>query len=178
MKCLRAEFLSKVRTYKSFTFRAYESHDRAMDKFSKKDWSRIVSWINSEETIIHYAEEMPFSMAFLSYIHTVTRQPFAFILLLRDHPDNNIITFHGGAWGNAFVNLRCGKHLIETLRNCRFKIRTCVKVENIRAQKFVEALGLRKSTRKKDVFWYIDPVTRHYQSPFRNRKDCLDSLDN
>ena len=99
-------------------------------------------------------------MAALVYTSRDSYEPLNFILILRDHPaDDNIVSFHGGSWSSPFINFRTGHQLLQTLSRCGFKVRTSVKSDNRVAQRFVEALGMKKTTRKENIFWYSLPAT-------------------
>lgn len=141
-----------------FCFREWKISDEIFSKISRVDWLKIVSWIPSEKDLLLNIQELPYSLAALVYTRKETDVPFNFILLLRDHPaDNYVITFHGGSWCSPFISFRTGRQLIQALSRCGFKVRTSIKTDNRAAQKFVEALGMKKSTRKNNVFWYKWP---------------------
>ena len=151
-------FLRNCSEDKEYVFREYRLPDCVLTKFSSEDWRRIVSWINSEEELLSLMDELPYSLAALTYCEKKTGNPLCFLLLFRDHPkEKDTISFHGGGWCGPFLNFRCGRKLLHGLKQCGFKVRTCVDTENIVAQRFVEALGLRKVTRRDSTLWYYFP---------------------
>lgn len=153
--CLVDLFLFKCSFDSEYAFREYRPSDKILNKFTPSDWHKIVSWIHSQEELTNYAQELPYSMATLVYMSKQDNIPLCFVMLLRDHPrDPNTISFHGGGWHSSFVNFHCGIDLLKTLSACGFKIRTSINIHNRKAQRFVEALGMRKVTRKGDIFWY------------------------
>lgn len=155
---LRETFLLNCPFESEYRFRECRTSDKILSKFTLEDWQKIVSWIRSEKELFSYIQELPYSMATLVYASKKTDEPLNFILLLRDHPqDHNVISFHGGGWSSPFINFRTGRQLLQTLLRCGFKVRTSVNIDNKVAQRFVEALGMKKTTRKDDVLWYEFP---------------------
>ena len=151
-------FLQNCPLESEYGFRECRASDKILSKFRQEDWLKIVSWIRSDKELFNYIQELPYSMAALVYASKKTDDPLNFILLLRDHPeDPNIISFHGGSWSSPFINFRTGRKLLQTLLRCGFKIRTSVNTNNRVAQRFVEALGMKKTTRKDEVLWYGFP---------------------
>lgn len=161
--CLVDLFFQNCPFDSEFAFRECRPSDKILTKFAPADWHRIVSWIHSQEELTTYARELPYSMATLVYISKKNNTPFCFIMLLRDcSKDDNIVSFHGGGWGSPFISFRCGRDLLKALSYCGFKIRTTIKQDNRKAQRFVEALGMRKATRKGEIYWY-----RYHGANFR-----------
>lgn len=151
-------FLENCPEDKKYSFREYRLPDCVLTKFTPEAWRRIVCWINSEEELLKLMGELPYSLAALSYCEKKTGKPLCFLLLFRDHPhEKDTISFHGGGWSSPFVHLRCGKQMLEALRQSGFRVRTCVNVENIVAQRFVVSLGLKKATRRESTLWYYLP---------------------
>lgn len=154
-------FLRNCPSDREYAFRKYLRPDSVLTKFTPEEWQKIVCWINSDEELLNMMGELPYSLAALSYYQKKTGKPLCFLLLFRDHPhEKDTISFHGGGWSGPFVHLRCGKQLIQALRLSGFKVRTSVKTNNRRAQRFVEFLGLKKVTRREDTFWYYLPAER------------------
>ena len=154
-------FLRNCPSDNEYVFREYRLPDCVLTKFTLEEWRRIVCWINSEEELLKLMSELPYSLAALSYCEKKTGKPLCFLLLFRDHPhEKDTISFHGGGWSGPFVYLRCGKQLLQALKQSGFKVRTSIKTGNRRAQRFVEALGLKKVTRREDTFWYYLPAKR------------------
>lgn len=152
---LANHFLQNCPFNSDYAFRECRPSDKILTKFAPADWHRIVSWIHSQKELTNYARELPYAMATLVYISKKNNTPFCFIMLLRDClKDDNIVSFHGGSWGSPVINFRCGRDLLKTLSACSFKIRTSISIHNRKAQRFVEALGMRKATRKGDTYWY------------------------
>lgn len=155
MQNLLELFLKNTHCDKDYCFRKCKPSDEVLEKFTPEDWHRIVSWIRSQEELTKFSQELPYSMATLVYVSKQYSMPLCFIMLLRDHPrDHNTVSFHGGGWHSSFVNFHCGWDLLKTLSACGFKIRTSIKKDNKKAQRFVEAIGMHKTTRKGDIYWY------------------------
>ena len=152
-------FLQNCPLDSEYAFRECRASDNILSKFAPLDWHRIVSWIHSQEELTKYTQELPYSMAALVYAAKKTDDPLNFLILLRDHPeDHNIISCHGGSWSSPVISFRAGRQLIQTLLRCGFKVRTSINIKNRAAQRFVETLGMKKTTRKDDVFWYRLPL--------------------
>lgn len=148
-------FLQNCPHDSEYYFRECRISDNILSKFHRKDWQKIVSWIGSEKELFDYIQELPYCMAALVYASRKTDEPLNFMLILRDHSsDENTVSFHGGSWSSPFITFRTGRQLLYTLSRCGFKIRTSIKTDNLKAQRFVEAIGMTKSTCKNNIFWY------------------------
>lgn len=148
-------FLDNCLFDSEYSFRECRISDKILSRFTPENWNKIVSWIRSEKELFDYMKELPYSMAALVYATRESSEALNFILLLRDHPvDDNIVSFHGGSWGGPFITFRTGHQLLQALFRCGFKVRTSVRTDNRAAQRFVEALGMIKSTRKNNIIWY------------------------
>ena len=153
--CLVDLFLQNCPFDSDYAFRECSPSDKILYKFDPADWHRIVSWIHSQEELTNYARELPYTMATLVYISKKNNSPLCFIMLLRDcSKDDNIVSFHGGSWCSPFISFRCGRDLLKALSASGFTIRTSIRKDNRKAQRFVEAIGMRKSTRKGNTYWY------------------------
>lgn len=151
-------FLKNCPFDSEYGFRECRPSDKILSKFPQEDWKKIVSWIHSEKELFDNMQELPNSLAALAYISKNSGDPLNFILLLRDHPfDYNIVSFHGGSWSSPFITFRTGRQLLQALFRCGFKVRTSVNTDNRPAQRFVEALGMKKTTRMDKVLWYGFP---------------------
>lgn len=148
-------FLRNCPCDSDYEFRECRPSDKVVGKFTPENWNKIVAWIHSEKELFKYIQELPYSMAALVYATRNSSESFNFILILRDHPANdNTVSFHGGSWSSPFINFRTGRQLLQTLSRCGFKVRTSVNTDNRAALRFVEALGMRKTTRKEELIWY------------------------
>lgn len=141
-----------------YRFRECRTSDKVVGRFTAENWNKIIAWIHSEKELFNHIQELPYSMAALVYVTRSSNEPLNFILILRDHPaDGNTVSFHGGSWSGPFINFRTGRQLLQALSRCGFKVRTSVRTDNRAAQRFVEALGMTKKTRKDEVLWYGFP---------------------
>lgn len=148
-------FLKNCSFDSEYSFRECRISDNILSRFPLEIWQKIASWIRSEKELFDYIRELPYSMAALVYTSLSSDSPLNFILILRDHPtDKQTVSFHGGSWSRPLINFRTGRRLLEALSRCGFKIRTSVSTDNRAAQRFVEALGMTKTTRKDNVIWY------------------------
>ena len=138
-----------------YCFRECRPRDKVVSRFTPENWNKIVSWIHSEKELFNQIEELPYSMAALVYVSKSSEEPLNFLLILRDHPvDHNTVSFHGGSWSGPFINFRTGRQLLQALSRCGFNVRTSVNADNRAAQRFVETLGMTKSTRRNKIYWY------------------------
>ncbi len=126
----------------------YADGNGVIDKFSKEDWHKIASDIDSEEELRELLESFPHKIQAFVLYENGTNEAIGFIYLLKERRNYKTLSYHGGGWKRSikftYLYLRGTILMIEHILSQGYKVQTYCSIENSKAYKFMQSLGFVK----------------------------------
>ena len=137
------------------------------NRFPLSEWHKIVADFNSDEEWHSFlAECKDYAQCYVLY-RCRDNMPIAFSYYIQEDEKGQVVSIHGGAWGekNTLLYYRGFIILIQALFDAKIKVRTACLKNNKIAERFIRSVGFvqYKETSTQYHFWI-------------NRKRLINSL--
>lgn len=144
----------------------YKYNDCVVNRFTFDEWLKIASDIYSEEELDSLLTNHPNVIQGFVLYETRTLQPIAFSYLLREDKRGQVVSIHGGGWGQSMcLSLLYYRGLIlmiHYLLGQGKRVRTSCLLNNTRAYRFLESVGFVKyRTSEEYVYMWINRDRLH-----------------
>lgn len=125
-------------------------------RFSLDEWHHIVTDIHSDEEWYEFLQENPNFVRCFVLKRCDNNHPIAFIYLLKEYDDEQIISIHGGGWENPLMYYRGYVLMIKHLLYQGIKVRTYCQLSNPTAIRFDRSIGfIPYRYTEEEVFMWI-----------------------
>lgn len=138
----------------------YDSCHEVIAHFTQEQWNMIMESVSNENEFRSFLQELKDVTACYLLKNTKSNHIIAFCLINLTDSRKNIISFHGGSWRDDLFSIlqvfRGTDIILHELTKVGLHVRTQCKVTNLRAARFIKAVGFRCYRRdNKYIYFYL-----------------------